>query len=292
MNAAQEAEQPLINRRQFVSNAMVLGAGFASWPALAEQLSGSTTTTAVSEGGFRYISDPGAPFSGGVASLTGHTLVRVRLHQPLPLNKGLDFVARYLDSAGRQPSALAGLELRAPSVMSRPTFLAFNQRYVAALRTRKFVTGPNVPVARSNMAPLYDPPTTDVVSAFTYAAPSNANDPSSGENFLLSGRPEYDGTVVIAPGDVSLEGMNRKAKFVMEQLRKDVAILGGSWSDVTGVQIYMTQPLPLVMDAVRAANILEAGLSFFPGSTPVIGFDGVRYEFEADVRAIHLERVV
>lgn len=270
----------------------MLGAGLASWPAFADQISGSTTTTAVSEGGFRYIPEAGSPFSAGVAALAGHTLVRVRLHEPLPLDKGLDFVVRYLNDAGRPPSALAGLELRAPSVMSRPEFLTFNKRYVAALRTRKFVTGQNVPVARSNMAPLYDPPTTDVLSAFTYAAPIEAHDPASGATFLLSGRPEYDGTVVIAPGDVSQNGLSRKAKFVMERLRQGVATLGGTWSDLTGVQIYMTEPLPLVMDVMRAAGILNVGLSFFPGSTPVIGFDNVRYEFEADVRAIRLERVV
>ena len=218
--------------------------------------------------------------------------MRVRLHEPLPLDKGLDFVGRYLDDAGRQPGALAGLELRAPSVMSRPEFLAFNKRYVAALRTRKFFMGQMVPVARSNVAPLYDPPKTDVLSAFTYAAPIEARDLASGATFLLSGRPEFDGTVVIAPGDVSPNGMSRKAKFVVERLRQGVATLGGSWSDVTGVQLYMTEPLPLVLDVMRAAGVISVGLSFFPGSTPVIGFDGVKYEFEADVRAIRLERVV
>ena len=218
--------------------------------------------------------------------------MRVRLHEPPPLDKGLDFVARYLKDAGRQPSALAGLELRAPSVMSRPEFLTFNQRYVAALRIRKFVSSESVPVARSNMTPLYDPPRTDVLSAFTYAAPNERHNLYRGTTFLLSGRPEYDGTHVIAPGDVSPAGISRKAGFVMEQLRQSVAILGGSWSDLTGVQIYMTEPLPVVMDVMRAAGLVNVGLSFTPGSTPVIGFDDVKYEFEADVRAIRLEQVV
>lgn len=218
--------------------------------------------------------------------------MRVRLHEALPLDKGLDFVARYLDDAGRKPCALAGVELRAPAVMSRSEFLSFNKRYVAALRTRKFVTDEMVPVARSNMTPLYDPPKTDVLSAFTYAAPMEANDPSSGASFLLSGRPEFDGTLVIAPGEVSPDAISRKARFVMERLRQGVATLGGSWSDVTGVQIYMTEPLPLVMDVMRGAGLISVGLSFFPASTPVIGFGGVKYEFEADVRAVRLERVV
>jgi hypothetical protein len=249
----------------------------------------STTNLAFSEGGFRYIPDPGSPFSGGVAPVSGHALVRVRLRVPAPLEQGLDLVARHLDGAGRQPSGLAGLELRAPAVMSRSEFLAFNRRYVAALRTRGFVTGQVVPLARSNMVPLYDPPKTDVLSAFTYAAPSDA---ASGADVLLSGRPEYDGNHVVAPGDVSPGGMSRKAGFVVQQLRQGVAALGGRWSDLTGVQIYMTEPPLSVMEVLRAAGLTNVGLSFFEGSTPVIGFDDVRYAFEADVRAVGLERVV
>ncbi len=176
--------------------------------------------------------------------------------------------------------------------MSRPDFGSFNKRYLAALRARGFVTGQFTPVARSNMVPLYDPPETDVLSAFTYAAPSDAGDAASAAAFLLSGRPEYDGSHVIAPGDVSPSGMRRKASFVMEKLRQGVTTLRGNWSHLTGVQIYMTEPLPSVMDVMRASGLSNIGLSYFQGSTPVIGFDGVRYEFEADVRAIGSERVI
>lgn len=282
-----EADAALVNRRLILSGAMAFGTGLVLRPVLADQVVPSMTNLGLSDGGFRYISEPGSPFSGGVAAVSGHTLIRVRLREPLPFEQGLDFVARHLAGADRQPSALAGLELRAPSVMSRPDFVAFNKRYVAALRSRGFVMGQVVPVARSNMVPVYDPPKTDVLSAFTYAAPSDV-----GAAFLLSGRPEYDGNHVIAPGDVSPGGMSRKASFVMEQLRQGVATLGGSWSNLTGVQIYMTEPLPSVMDVMRAAGLTNIGLSYFPGSTPIVGFDDVRYEFEADVRAIGLERVI
>jgi hypothetical protein len=250
------------------------------------------TTLALSEGGFRFIPEPGSPFSGGVAALSTHTLIRVRLRAPLPLEQGLDLVVRHLAGANRRPSALAGLELRAPAVMSRPDFVTFNRRYVAALRARGFVTGQIVPVARSNMVPLYDPPKTDVLSAFTYAIPSDAGEGASAAAFLLSGRPEYDGNHVIAPGDISPGGMSRKASFVMQRLRQGVATLSARWSDLTGVQIYTTQPLPSVIDVMREAGLTNIGLSYFQGSTPVIGFDGVRYEFEADLRAIGLERVI
>ena len=176
--------------------------------------------------------------------------------------------------------------------MSRPEFLKFNKRYVASLRARGFVTGEIVPIARSDMVLLYDPPKTDVLSAFTYVVPNDARAAASGVDFLLSGRPEQDGSHVIAPNDVSPVGMSRKASFVFEQLRQGVISLGGRWSDITGVQIYMLKPLPLVMDVVRGTGLTGLGLSYFPGSTPVIGFDSVPYEFEADVRAIGSELVI
>ncbi len=176
--------------------------------------------------------------------------------------------------------------------MSRPEFVTFNRSYVTALRARGFMPGQTVPVARTNIVPLYNPPETDVLSAFTYAAPIDAGEAAGITAFLLSGRPEYDARHVVAPGDVSPGGMSRKALFVMERLRESVATLGARWSDLTGVQIYMTQPLSSVMDAMRQAGLSNARLSYFQASTPVIGFDGVKYEFEADLRAIGVERVI
>jgi hypothetical protein len=280
-----------MNRRFLISGAIALGAELAARSSEATPVLTPAPSTAVSDGGFRYIAERGSPFSAGVAALEGRVLIRVRLREPLPLEQGLDHVAQHLAAANRPPSALAGLELRAPRVMSRPEFGAFNGRYLAALHAREFLSGDIAPIARSNVALLFDPPKTDVLVAFTYAAPSDAR-AAGGVDFLLSVRPEYDGSHVVAPGDVSPTGMSRKAGFVVGQLKQSVTALGGHWSDLTGVQIYMTEPLPLVMDVMRDAGLTSVGLSLFPGSAPVVGFDGVRYEFEADVRSIGLERVV
>jgi hypothetical protein len=282
----------LVDRRLVVTGALALAAGLAARHVLADQKPPSMPKPAVSEGGFRFIPADGSPFSAGVASMPTHTLIRVRLRAPLPFEQGLDLVVRHLAGAKMRPSALAGLELRAPAVMSRPDFATFNTRYVAALRAKGFVTGQIVPVARSNMVPLYDPPKTDVLSAFTYAVPNDPGQGAGGAAFLLSGRPEYDGSHVFAPGDSSPEGMSRKARFVIQKLRQGVASLGARWSDLTGVQLYMTEPLSSVMGVLREAGLTDIGLSYFQGATPVLGFDGVSYAFEADLRAIGLERVI
>jgi hypothetical protein len=280
-----------MNRRFLISSGIALGTGLVARLCEAAPVLTPASDTAVSDGGFRYIAERGSPFSVGVAALEGRALIRVRFRESSPLEQGLDRVAQYLTAANRPPSALAGLELRAPRVMSRPEFGAFNGRYLAALRARGFLSGDVAPIARSNVSLLFDPPKTDVLVAFTYAAPSDAR--SAGDlDFLLSGRPEYDGNHVVAPGDVSPVGMRRKASFVVAQLKQSMAALGGRLSDLTGVQIYMTEPLPLVMDVMRAAGLTGVGLSLFPGCAPVVGFDGVRYEFEADMRSIGLERVI
>jgi hypothetical protein len=246
-----------------------------------------------SDGGFAYLTDPGSPFSAGVGALPGHELTRIRLHRPLPLDQGLELAAKLLAAAGRPPTALAALELRAPKIMSRQEFSTFNGRYLEALRSRGFVTGDGVAVARSNMVPAYEPPSTDFVAAFTYAAPSGAG-ATGGRDFLLSGRPEFatNPDRVIAPGDISAAGMGQKAEFVFGQLRQTVNNLGRQWSDVSDVQLYLTQPLESVMPALKAAGLAGSTLILAPGSAPVIGFDEVRYEFEADIRRVSDDRVI
>jgi hypothetical protein len=246
---------------------------------------------AVSEGGFTYLVAPGSPFSAGVSAIDGYEFNRVRFREPMQLEQGLDLVANYLATAGRPPAALAGLELRAPKMMTRPEFGAFNSRYLTSLRARGFVQDENVAVARSNMVPAYEPPPTDVLVAFTFSAPSKTSK-SFGPDFLMSGRPEFANNPdrVIAPGDISAAGMALKAGFVLTQLRQSVADLDGHWSDISAVQIYLTQPVELVMPALKAAGLSGKGVTLLPGDTPVIGFQQTRYEFEADLRCTSIER--
>ena len=290
--ADNDAGTALLSRRSIVSGSMALAVGLATSPAYSDGTVSTPTSIAISEGGFRYIPDTASPFSSGVAALQGNVLIRVRLRKPLPLEQGLEMVTKYLAGAGCHPSALAGLELRSPSVMSRAEFNTFNQRYLSALRIRGFVANETAPLTRTNVVPVYDPPKTEVVHAFTYAAPGDRRTASAGSTFLLSGHPEQAGKHVIAPGDVSPDGMRQKAGFVIAKLREVVTALGGSWTDLTGMQIYMTQPASLVADVVRGAGLSNLGPQFFVAAVPVAGFDGFRYEFEADIRSIELERVV
>jgi hypothetical protein len=242
--------------------------------------------------GFRYIPAPGSPFSSGVVAMDGYTFSRFRFRSALPLADGLAAIARTMKTLGCPPSALAALELRAPQRMTRPGFVEFNQRYLTLLKQAGSPIGDTVSIARSDMVPRFDPPAVDSLVAFTVAVQQKSSAArNGGPDFLTSGKPEQASNPnrVIAAGDSSPAGMDVKARFVWDALRQTVTDLGGRWADISGTQIYMTEPLETILPAARAAGLLPSGLTLFPGETPVIGYGEAPYAFEADVRAISRE---
>lgn len=138
-------------------------------------------------GGFIYLPGSTNPFSNGIAALPGYGLHRVRLLRNPPLAEGLAFAAKFLAARGRPPAAFAACELRSPAPMTREDFRAFGDRYSGLLRANGFGAESAFPVGRSNMAPLFNPPATNTLFAFTFAVPTGE---SAGSNFVISGKPE------------------------------------------------------------------------------------------------------
>ncbi len=240
--------------------------------------------------GFAYIADPRSPFSNGVIALDGHVLRRVHFRTPLPLREGLAFSAGFIRRQDRPLTSMAACELRIPARLTRPGFSAFNADYVAALRTHGFTAGDSNPMARSNMAPRFNPPAEPVLAAFTFAVPQTAA--SASRDFVISGKPEIaaNPNCVIAPGDVSPAGMRQKAEFVIDELRRRVNDLGGRWADITGAHIYTRQSLDPIIDILAANGLVDIAPALIPGEPPVEGYGDFHYEFEMDVRAISLEQ--
>jgi len=242
---------------------------------------------AVPDGGFGYLPDGPFPFSVGVVALDGYALTRVRLRRQLPMTEGLAYAAAFLAARNRPPSSFAACELRSPAPLSFSDFGAFNERYASLLRAHQLGAEDAFPVARSNMAPLFNPPDTTRLFAFTYARPNETDSPTG--DFLISGKPETSDTPpnIVAAGDVSPAGMAAKAHHVIAQLRRSVDDLGCRWADITGAQAYTVHPLEPVMDELRSSGLASVGLSLFPAYPPVVGLD-----FEIDVRSISLEQAV
>ena len=243
--------------------------------------------------GYRFLGMPRAPFSEGVVALPGYRLIRATLRQPCSLAEALPRIASYLGSQEHPLASLAGLELRAPRVMTRQEFRACNRDYLSALRQYGFLATDNVSIARSNVVPLSNPPETHHLLAFTWAAKSDEQ--TDFPDFLLSGCPEYASGPdrVIAAGDNSETGMAQKALFVFRRLEEHVERLGSAWSRASCVQIYTRDKASIAEKYIPGClKDIQPNISFLRCLVPVEGFSGASFEFEADMRAVREERII
>jgi hypothetical protein len=240
------------------------------------------------DGGYAFLEGGENPFSLGVACLPGHALTRVRFRKPPPLAEGLAQAAAHIRAQGRPLAAIASCELRSPAQMSSADFTSFNQAYVELLRANGFPAEPPFPLARSNVAMFIDPPASHTLFAFTYtiAAPGAA----AARDYLISGMPDsIKGPVRtrVADGDPSPAGTEKKAAHVFDGLRERVRELGVTWSDITGIQSYTARAIEPVVKLLSTYGLSHVGLQAHPALPPVL-----LSEFEADVRAVSVERMI
>ena len=247
----------------------------------------------------------GPAFSSGVIALPGFEIVRARFARLLPLDVGFDAIAAHLRQRNRPLSALCAAELRSPRPFTLDGFAAFNARYVAVLRQWGLVDDESIPVARSNVCPLYDPPEQPAFHAFSYTLPigathagflttsDHASDAPGPRSFIVAGFAEWlEGTPfpegIVAHGDLSPAGLARKVGFVLDGLEHNTAALGGDWKAVTGIQIYTAHEIGALVEREFAPRgLVRLGLDWHVCRPPVDGL-----EFEVDVRRVRREFVI
>jgi hypothetical protein len=246
-----------------------------------------TDIIALPQAGYSFLKGGMHPFSGGVACQKGHALTRVRFRAPQPLAEGLAKAAAFIKAQGRPPAALAACELRSPAPMSLADFAAFNRVYVEQLKANGFPAEAPFPMARSNVAPTLAPPSTNTLFAFTYSTATSET--QANPDFLISGKAEIidEPRSVIAEGDPSPAGTEKKASYVFEQLKLRVEELGCQWSGVTGINIYTPRTLDPVLPLLKRMGLANVGVTLHPAYPPV-----APYEFEVDVRSVSVERVL
>ena len=238
------------------------------------------------EGGYSFL-EGGFPFSQGVVALPGYAIERVRFRTPVPVARGFGLIADFLKKEKRPRTALCAAELRSPRPFTFSGFAEFNKGYVAVLEKWGLYRDDLNPVARSNVAPEFHPPKEPCFYAFCYATPAKKD----GGGFVVAGSGEWPGggkfpEDVVAFGDTSEAGMERKADFVLARMEARLAGLRCRWSDSTVTQLYTVYGLGREMLTLQKI-IQPSSLTWHYCRPPIEGLD-----YEMDVRGVRRERVL
>jgi hypothetical protein len=136
-----------------------------------------------------------------------------------------------------------------------------------------------------------DPVPAASLYGFSYTIPSKQKSPT----FVISGVPEVKVTsagqrTVVAPGDVSHQGMQRKISQVLDSLSSLLLELNASWADATAVGVYTVHDIhpylhDILLREVRSANV--HGIRWHFARPPVADT-----EFEMDVRRVFQEVIL
>lgn len=240
------------------------------------------------DGGFRFIRGV-FPYSAGVAAQSGIMIERVRFQSVLPMTEGFAAIAEHLRQRGRPLTALCACELRSPVQFSDEEFAAFNRSYVAKLTQWQLCRNGINPVARSNLAPVVNPPAEPGFHAFSCAVPAPHAKPSfviAGSGEVPEGQSNYRDHIV-AKGDVSAAGMLRKVSWVLAEQERRLAALGFTWRDVTATQVYTVHDIhPFLADELVARGADAGGITWHYVRPPIVDLD-----YEMDCRGVALERV-
>ncbi|MBB2914183.1 hypothetical protein FHS43_005495 [Streptosporangium becharense] len=228
-------------------------------------------------------------YSGGVVATSGHRLTRIQFSTPMPLEEGVRRATEIIRAAGRPAAALCACELRTPAPFTEAEFTAFNSRYVAALAAAGVAPhGDDSPVARTNVCPAPGLVREPSLHAFCFAEPGGGRV----ADFVVSGSaevPEGLGNYhdhVVAPGDVTGEGLLEKARFVLGQLGGRMAGLGVGGAVPQVVQVYSVHDVHAVLAGPVAEFAPHRGVTWHPARPPVAGL-----EYEMDCRTVGVERL-
>jgi hypothetical protein len=243
-----------------------------------------------SDGQYRFLRGV-VPYSAGVAPSAGFEIERARFASLVPLEQGFARIEAHLKSLGRTVTALCGCELRSPAQRTEESFKEFNRGYLAVLERWGLVRDGVNPVARTNVCPELNKPTTPSFFAFSYTVPvTDAPRPcflSAGAWEMPNG-PSNFREHIVRRGDTSPDGIREKARFVLADLEQRMAKLGFSWADMTATQVYTVHDLhSFLAQEIVARGAASGGLTLHYARPPVLEFD-----YEMDTRRVNREIVI
>jgi len=241
-------------------------------------------------GGYAFL--PGIePYSSGVIADDGHEIIHVTLAEPMPWYAGLLNVRKYLESQSRECFALCGVELRCPEPHSIGGFVDFNKDYRALLNEWDIPVDGENPVARTNVAPVVNPPAETMLHAFSYTVPAKLDY----RTFVVAGGGELptrklERDRIVRVGETSPDAMLEKADCVIKIMRHRLQHLDADELRLSAIDVYTAHPLlqPLsdtLIPGIPAAA--QIGIQWYLTRPPV-----AEIEFEMDMRGVQREIVV
>ena len=242
------------------------------------------------DGHYRFLKGI-APYSCGVVADDGWEIVHATLTEPLPWRTGFDRVETHLRELARDRHALCAMELRSPAPFTMQGFIDFNREYCDVLASwGLYVDGDN-PVARTNVAPVEDPPSEVTLHAFSYTVEATSDRPAT---LLVAGAAELRGGLdepaIVQRGQVDPRAMREKAAYVMDRMEERLAGLGGTWASVNAVDVYTCHPVDLLLNDLlwkRLGPARRHAVRLHHTRPPVIDL-----EFEMDVRGLRTELMI
>jgi hypothetical protein len=189
---------------------------------------------------------------------------------------------------GRSPSAVCAIELRSPAPMSWKAFDEFNAGYVDMLDALGITVDGANPVARTNVVPILDPPTTHVVDALCFTVPRTRHDH---QTFVVAGAAEVRGNqeeAVVRSGETSPDALGEKAALVLDQMTERMAALGATRDQLAAAHVYTPHMLDpgLCLAIGRATGARDGSFRIHVARPPITGL-----EFEMDMRSVAAEEV-
>lgn len=241
-------------------------------------------------GGYQFL--PGIePYSSGVIAARGHEIVHARLSEPVAWKQGLISARRHLEQIGLSHHALCGVELRCSEPHSMDGFIEFNQQYRALLDDWDVPVDGENPIARTNVAPVCAPPDQTVLYGFSYAQPSDVNQPT----FVVAGggelpHRELNARHIVRCGDVSADALLEKGRCVIDIMQTRLDRLNADVRLVSSISVYCAHPTHRILQEVIIPGLAAAariGVQCFYARPPIRDI-----EFEMDLRGVRREFVV
>lgn len=189
---------------------------------------------------------------------------------------------RELEARSLESTAVVGFELRSPEPVDPAAFASFNAVYQRLLAERGILRDDVNPVARTNVAPIRNPPEDVAVSgAFVVRLSATAG----GADYVIAGSGEVAGSPqpenIVAFGDVSQDGLGQKADFVLSEILSRLTAVGAGQDDPNVINVYTVHEISGLPEKIETqlAAAAQYGYVHWRAAPPVTGL-----EFEMDCR--------